>query len=50
MESVELPSTLKTICLGTFRNCARLKKVYVETGCEIDVKRLVDCSVRVEQK
>ena len=50
IEEVTLPSTLEEVGEDAFKDCKRLKVVWLEEGCGVYVKRYVGSSVEVRQK
>ena len=50
IEEITLPSTLKEIDEKAFEYCQRLKTIWVEEGCTLDVRKYVDSGAVVRSK
>ena len=50
VEEIMLPATLREISKSTFTDCRKLKTVWVEEGCAVDVKQYVGDRVDVRNK
>ena len=47
LEEIWFPKTLREIKWDAFQNCGNLKRVWVEEGCAVDVRKHVPASVEV---
>ena len=50
IEEIALPRTLKEMDEDAFEDCKNLKVVWVEEGCQLDIRKYVGDSVEVRFK
>lgn len=50
IEEITLPRSLKEIGENAFKYCDRLKTIWLEEGCTLDIKKYVGNSVEVRSK